>query len=57
MYDSASVKDSCLFVVILGLFVSRALAASAACQADWDWVSDNYSRFSKWFHLSGEGAN
>jgi len=40
MYDGAVVRNSCLFLLILGLFVPHALAAFAVCQAGWDWVSN-----------------
>jgi len=36
----AGVRKVCLLVIVFGVFVPRALAAFAVCQAGWEWVSE-----------------
>lgn len=36
----AGVRKACLFLLVLGVFAPRALAAFAVCQAGWEWVGD-----------------
>ena len=40
MYYGRRSRRSCSFVLVLGLFASRASADFAVCQSGWEWVSD-----------------